>query len=351
MKLKNHFEITGIGSMPHESEEKACDIVFPNFPKIPFWPQLVNKSFLEDMMAQFSERMPGIEVDQEKKKVFINRNRNIKKEIEELNEQYASEDLEYFSISEDYAAGFYEYLHRLENLDVTMLDYLKGQITGLISFAFTVSDENGIPLFFDKELREAAVKTLSRRAQWQAAKLKNIFKDIIIFIDEPSLVFFKQAASNSKIKKEDLILYINRIVNAIHTEACYAGIHCCGDADWDFLLRTDIDILNVDAYNYGGSFVKSHERILNFLERDGIIAWGMVPTASNALKEDVNSLVAKLEHYIKLLAEKNIDRQKIINSSLITPSCGCGTLSKQDAENVIERCIKFSQLAKARIIK
>lgn len=350
MKLKNHFEITGIGSLPHEDERKACDIIFSNFHKIPFWPQLVNKSFLEDMTAQFIERMPGIGVDLRNKKVFINRSRDIKREIDELNAHYESGDLEYFSFSEDYAAGFYEYMYRLKDAKETMPDYLKGQITGPISFAFTVSDESGIPLYFDRELCEAAVKTLSLRARWQASRLKNIFKDIVIFIDEPSLVFFKRSASNSKIKKEELASYIDRIVSAIHTEACYAGLHCCADADWDFALSTDIDILNIDAYNYGESFVKSYEKISKFLERDGIIAWGMVPTAPDALKEDTNSLVAKLESYIGLLSEKKIDRQKIINSSLITPSCGCGTLSKQDAETVIARCVQFSQLAKEKII-
>ena len=349
MRLKNHFEITGIGSLPHEAEKEACDTIFSNFRRIPFWPQLVNKSFLEDMMPQFSERMPGIEVNLEKKKVFINRNRDIKKEIAELEEHYTSKDLEYFSFSEDYASGFYEYMYRLKNLDETMIDYLKGQITGPVSFAFTVSDEDGIPLYFDKELCEAAVKTLSLRARWQAARLKNIFKDVIIFIDEPSLAFFKQSAPNSKIKKEDLASYINRIAAAIHTEACFVGLHCCADADWDFALSTDIDILNIDAYNYGESFVKSHEKISKFLERDGIIAWGIVSTAPDALKEDIGDSVEKLEKYIKLLSEKKIGRQKIINSSLITPSCGCGTLSKQDAEDVIARCVKFSQLARERI--
>jgi len=350
MKLKHPFEITGIGSMPYKSEDKACDIIFPNFRRIPFWPQLVNKSFLEDMIAQFSERMPGIEVDLKKKKVFINRSRNIKKEIDELNKRYALEDLEYFSISEDFAAGFYEYIYRLKSHDNTMLDYLKGQITGPISFAFAVSDENGMPLFFDKELFEAAVKALSARARWQAARLKDVFKDIIIFIDEPSLVFFKQSASNSKIKKEELISYINRIAAAIHTEACYAGMHCCADTDWDFALSTDIDILSIDAYNYGELFVKSYKKIFDFLERDGIIAWGMVPTASDDLKKDATTLLAKLESYITFLSEKNIDRQKIINSSLLTPSCGCGVLSKPDAECVITRCVELSQLAKEKII-
>ena len=350
MKLKNPFEITGIGSMPHESEKKACDIIFTNFRRIPFWPQLVNKSFLESMMVQFSERMPGIEVDLKNKKIFINKSRDIRKEIAELNEQYVSEDFEYFSMSEDYASGFYEYLYRLKNYDNTMLDYLKGQITGPVSLAFTVTDEQGVPLFFDKELLEISIKTLSGKARWQAKRLKNLFKDIIIFIDEPSLMFFKQTASDSNIKKEELINCINKVIEAVHTETCYAGIHCCGDADWDLVLATDIDIVNFDAYNYAESFLKSHKKISNFLERGGIIAWGMVPTASNEPLESADNLVVKLESYIKLLSENGIDRKKIINSSLLTPSCGCGVLDERESENAIKLCVELSQLAKEKII-
>ena len=72
----------------------------------------------------------------------------------------------------------------------------------------------------------------------------------------------------------------------------------------------------------------------------------MIPTALGLLEEDIDTLVAKLENYIKFLSKKNIDRQKIINSSLITPSCGCGVLSERDAEDVIARLVKFSQRAK-----
>ncbi|MBL7070931.1 MAG: hypothetical protein ISS26_02010 [Candidatus Omnitrophica bacterium] len=351
MKLKNHFEATGIGSIPYNSEREACDLIFSKFKRIPFWPQLVNKSFLEDMMAQFVERMPGIEADASAKKVSVNRNRDIRKEIDELNEHYESGDLEYFSFSEDHAAGFYEYMYRLKNLDKTMLDYLKGQVTGPVSFAFSVTDSNGIPLYFDKELCGAAIKTLALKARWQAARLKEIFQDVIIFIDEPSLVFFKQAGSRSKIKKEDLASHINTVVSAIHTEACFAGLHCCADADWDFALSTDIDLISFDAYNYGRSFAENSESIAKFFERGGIIAWGMVPTAPESLKEDIGNILERLESYIGILAQKGIDRKKIINSSLITPSCGCGTLSGEEAESVITRCVDFSQLAKERIIR
>jgi len=350
VKLKNHFEITGIGSMPHEDENTACDVVFSGFRRIPFWPQLVNRSFLENMTAQFTERMPGVETDIDGKKVSINRKADIKKDIEDLNVRYDSPSPEYFSFSEDYAAGFYEYIYRLRGRDSASLDYLKGQITGPVSLCFAVSDEDGIPLFFDRELREAAVKTLCGKVRWQALKLKEIFKDIIIFVDEPSLAFFKHSASDSKIKKEDITLYLNRLLDAIHAEGCYAGIHCCGDADWDLVLSTNTDILSFDAYNYSPSFMKSREKISAFLKRDGIISWGMVPTAAEALKESAEDLAQKLASYIKELSGPNIERQRIIGSSLITPSCGCGALGRQGAEAVIKRCVRLSEIAKEDIV-
>ncbi len=349
MRLKNFFEITGIGSMPHESEKAACDVIFPNFRRIPYWPQLVHRSYLEGMMVQFTERMPGIEVDAEAKKVFFNRKRDIRAEIDELNIRHEAGDLEYFSFSEDYAAGFYEYLYRLRDHDNTMLDYLKGHITGPVSFAFTVTDEDGIPIFFDKEICEAVVKTLASKARWQAVKLKNIFKDIVIFIDEPSLALFKHTASGSRIRKEDIAAYINRVVDAVHVEGCYAGLHCCGDADWDLVLSTNIDIISFDVYNYGRAFTDSSESIRRFLERDGIIAWGIVPTAEEALRDNPETLTEKLQSHIDVLVSQGIEKRRIVRSSLITPSCGCGALENKDAEDVISHCVAVSQLARAKI--
>ena len=158
MKLKNYFEITGIGSVPYRDEKKACDVVFHNFRRIPFWPQIVNKSFLEGMTAQFAERIPGIEVNPEKREVHINRSPDTKREIEDLERRCVSRDLEYFSISEDCASGFYEYLYRLKDHDNTAIDYLKGQITGPVSFGLSVSDEDKVPLFFDRELFEERLR-------------------------------------------------------------------------------------------------------------------------------------------------------------------------------------------------
>ncbi|MFH0839796.1 MAG: hypothetical protein V1883_02125 [Candidatus Omnitrophota bacterium] len=309
---------------------------------------MVNKSFLEGMTVQFAERMPGIEVDIGKKEVFIARSRDIRAEIEDLERRCARRDLDFFSISEDYASGLYEYLYRLKDHDNAMIDYLKGQVTGPVSFGLSVTDEDKVPLFFDKELFDAAVKTLSQRARWQASRLKEIFRDIILFVDEPSLSYFKEAGRSSKINKEGLALSVGRVTSAIRREDCYAGIHCCGDADWDLVLSCGIDILSFDAYSYGESLIKSSEKISDFVLKGGIIAWGIVPSAALAGKESKDSLTGKLDSYVNLLSKK-LDREKIIKASLITPSCGLGALDESTCESTIKLCVEVSEAAKKRI--
>ena len=350
MKIKNPFTITGIGSVPHKSEREACDAVFSSFGKIPFWPQLVKKSFREDMLCQYTERMPGIVADTDSGRVVLKRNPRAEIEAEELKKRYEDGELDYFSMSEDYASGFYEYLYRLKSRDLSDTDYLKGQITGPVSLTFGIYDTDGVPLYFDAGFREAAVKTLEMRARWQALKLKGISKDVIIFIDEPTLAFFKNTAKNSRIKKEDLAVYINRIASAIHAEGCYAGMHCCADADWNFALSTDIDIISFDSFKYAQGFLESFEAIKRFLERGGIIAWGMVPTTADSVDTEAGVLAGMLGGYFKRLEEKGLEGRAIRESSLITPSCGCGALGREEAEKVFGVCSDLSSLAQEEIL-
>ena len=61
---------TAMGIMPHSDVEKALKLVLGL--DIPFWPQLPNVSFYEDMYAQTSQNFPGITVAPEEGKVSFN---------------------------------------------------------------------------------------------------------------------------------------------------------------------------------------------------------------------------------------------------------------------------------------
>ena len=56
------------------------------------------------------------------------------------------------------------------------------------------------------------------------------------------------------------------------------GIHLCGNPDWDFLLNLDMDILSLDVYTNAEIFAACAGSIKKFLDRGGVLVWGIVPT-------------------------------------------------------------------------
>ena len=72
-----------------------------------------------------------------------------------------------------------------------------------------------------------------------------------------------------------------------------------------------------------------------------ILAWGIVPTsnAEDIDRETTDSLISKWEDKAAQIELLGIDRSQILAQSLITPSCGTGSLN-------IERAIKVLDLTK-----
>ena len=57
-----------MGIMPHRDVAKALELSFSL--DIPFWPQLPNVSYYEDMYAPASQHFPGLTVDVENKRIY-----------------------------------------------------------------------------------------------------------------------------------------------------------------------------------------------------------------------------------------------------------------------------------------
>lgn len=330
------FDATGIGSVPFKDPKLACRIIFDNFQTIPFWPQLQRRSFLENMYAQFSERLPGIVIDEANKSIHLDTT-GVAETIEEVYQNYLDNNVEFFKISERFAAGFYEFLNALEKVPNTV-KYVKGHIVGPISYALSVTDENKKAIIHDRDLFELLTKTLVMKARWQIRKLKKLFPSVIIFIDEPYLVSIGSSFVN--INREEAFGRFDEVVAAIKSEGALAGVHCCGNTDWPLLLDRGLDILNFDAYNFAKEFSLYASDVGKFLEKPtSTIAWGIVPSSEEIEKTPAKALAKRLESAIQMLADKGISRDI---SSIITPSCGVGLLEEGQAKKILETARELS---------
>ncbi len=330
---------TAIGSLPHQDVERACEIVLESFPQIPAWPQLPRLNLRESMYIQVSEGMPCLILDEEKRKVYFQTKGDITGELEKFYEKIIEDKVDHFEISQEYAAGFYFFIDLLrKNLSRKEggagILALKGQLIGPISFGLTVTDENRKSILYHEQLVDAVVKTCEMKARWQIIRMKEVFPQVIIFIDEPYLASFGSAAT--PIGGHEVVTYLNPVIDSIHSEGAIAGIHCCGNTDWSILMDTKVDIISFDAYGYLETISLYPEKLKEFLSQGRYLAWGIVPASSKAMEEEIKSLIKRFEDGLKLLVSKGIKREMILENLLITPSCGTGTLPVEVAEKVVK---------------
>lgn len=328
--MKFNFDATGIGSVPFKDARTACGVIFDSFATIPFWPQLPKSSFLENMYVQFSESLPGMVIDEANKSIHVEA-AGVAETIEEVYQNCLDGNTDFFRISETHARGFYEFLERLK-APPKSAKFVKGHITGPISYALTVTTETKKALIHDKDLFEILTKVLCMKARWQIKKLKKLFPSVIIFIDEPYLVSIGSSFVNINI--EEAFAKLDELIAAIKSEGALAGLHCCGNTDWSMLLKRDLDILNFDSYNYIKEFLLYGADIKAFLAKGATIAWGIVPSSDAVDKENGKSIAEKLRGEFKMLADKGIPADNI--SSIITPSCGLGSLDEDRARKILE---------------
>ncbi len=341
MKPNFNFQATGIGSVPFTESRTSCEIVLDLLPSIPFWPQLVRQSYLEDMTIQFSENLPLLEINHESRNLIIRRE-EVESALVTFYERFMEEDISYFSISREYATGLYDMIDLVKNNPEKVGSYIKGQSVGPLTFAASIKDRAGKSALSDPNLMDALTKGLAIKALWQVNKLKETGKIPIIFFDEPYLSGFGSAFS--PIERDEIIRVLGEVFAYLRERVeILIGIHCCGNTDWAMLLESGPNIINFDAFSFMDTFLLYPEALSKFIEKGGIIAWGIVPTSEYTDTITMEDLSSRLVKGLEYLKEIGFSAEQISRQSMITPSCGMGTMAPSSAQGVLELLAKVSR--------
>lgn len=335
------FIATGIGSLPHTDPIEAVQIVKRFFPDMPHWPQLPVNNSAEGLIGQYIAPLVRLGlVDKEStSSPFFVRQSSWLDQLTEFYDQYLrvsegdNEALSYFNFPPEYAKGFWAFIDELSNDGFLNAKFIKGQVTGPITLGLQLTDQNKRSSYYDEELRDIVVKSIALQASWQVKTLSKFETPVVIFIDEPGLYAYGQS-THITLNKQEIIDELNIIVDIIHSSGGTAGIHVCASTDWGMLLESRIDILNFDAFEYFSTLSLYPEQIRSFLQRGGVLAWGIVPTSEKVLTYDADQLAQMLNGHIETLVGKGIDRDALCKQIMITPSCGVGTLKVETAKKV-----------------
>ena len=281
------------------------------------------------MYVQYSQGFPGVVVDDEAGKIYVDTSGDLTQPLAEFYDAYLKNDTEPFAMTPDVSSG----LHAFLSLKDPSPRAVKGQVVGPVTWGLMVVDEKGKAVLYDDTLGDVLPRFLKLKAAWQEKVLSRLCRNTIMFIDEPYMASF--GSSYVAVSEEKVISLLEEVFSGL---SGIKGIHCCGNTDWSVLLKTSTDIISFDTYEFAGSLALYPAEVNKFLARGGAIAWGIVPNEVETLaKETVASLKDRLEEAITPFTKDGTPFREILSHSLLTPACGLARLgSEEAAEQALE---------------
>lgn len=328
------------GGLPHTDPAEAWKALLTRFPEIPSWPRLPRKSNLENMYTQYSERFPGISL--ENGGILVNRNADLDLGLEQLYLAYLEGDLSYGDTGAEYASALDSLLTGQVALPGTPVA-IKGEITGPVSWGLTIVDQDRRPILYDEVLEDAVAKHLRLKAAWQEHALAQFCPQTLMVVNEPYMSSYGTPAVSLSATR-----IIEMFEDVFSGLSGLKGIQCSGTTDWALLMSTSADLISFDAYDYIESFASAADDLVRFVDRGGIVVWGIVPAGGAARSESVDALVARLEADLDLLAEAGVSRERLVSQAMISPSASLAALSVPLAEHVLDLTNNVSRAMQAR---
>jgi hypothetical protein len=298
---------TGIGSLPHDDPVAAAELVLRCLPDLPAAPQLPARDPREGMIAQWLEALPEITVDGAGTAVVAG----------------ASDAAPECRFDSGAHTGLLAFLDVAAARDARPLR-VKVQLTGPLTLGVAL-EAAGMPT--KRAFRRAAEATRAWSVAIEhlvASRLPDA--GLVLFFDEPALVSWR--GGEGPLDRESAIDVLSGALAAVD---CVTGVHVCGDGDVGLALEAGPQVLGVEV---GDTLVRDTVALARFLDGDGWIAWGAVPT-DRPVGESADPHWRTLARVWCDLTRRGCDPVPLRTRGLITPACGLAGYGASQAERVL----------------
>lgn len=335
------WAFTGLGSLPLRDPAEAVDLILNRFPDFPFWPQLPPRSKAEDIRLQFAAGLPCLKADFKSGRVAVDPAADRVECLTAFYEAEMSNDLAPFALTSEIAPGFSLLTQELAARNLAP-GRLKGQTIGPLTFLAAAKDAAGRMVLHDEELAQACARGLGLAGAWQAVNLPPTGHRPLIMIDDPG--FYLVGSAHLGLDKTRAVDLLNQTVEPIIAFGGLAGVHSCANLDWSLLLNSQVQVLSFDAFSFGRSLILYADAVIGFLERGGVLAWGLVPTTAYTGLQSPDQLLALAEELKTELIKAGAPPARLEEQALLTPACGLGALSPDTALAVLDLLAATAEL-------
>lgn len=170
--------------------------------------------------------------------------------------------------------------------------------------------------------------------------VQKLCPNVLFFFDEPGLSVLDMHQGHQKEGIEDLKLWAGELKE----EGVAVGVHCCSDAPWAQLLDIPLDVIAFDAELSLVSILKEKKSLKKWHQQGGRLAVGIVPTEIGPDWDAAERARVVQQAAVQFLGKKG--GLEILKNSLLTPACGLGLRSPDEARQVFKELRKVQDILK-----
>jgi hypothetical protein len=328
---------TGVGALPHTDPVQACNDVLALMPAFPYIPTLPDRNLLESIVFNDSEQLPGRVIREDR--LLFDSTRDQTVAMEKVYLDYVEGNFADYGLHREYASAFIEMMGRR----LPAAKVLKCQVTGPVTFGMQVVDADKRPIYYDSQLADVLSKMIALKVRWCEEEMRRCtgVSETVVVLNEPYL-----ASLGSSVVPVDKETVRSGWQDIASITTGGLGVHCCSNTDWEFVISLDPSVISMDAYATAKEFLLYADSLVSYMERGGVIAWGIVPADHRIFVTETTDTLYEKYRAIRTQLTERMPEELFDARSLITPSCGIrfadreGSLAIMGAAAEISRRIR-----------
>jgi hypothetical protein len=234
---------------------------------------------------------------------------------------------------------------QLRHLEHARAPIARAEISGPLSLALQIVDDQERPLAYDPAMREALAQQLTLRAAWLSEQISSHLGAAMVCLDEPFL-----DALSSPFAPLDYDEGFALLARTLAEAPAPRGLCVSGQTNWATVLALPADIIFFDAYEHEAGLIQAASAVAGYLDRGGTLGWGLVPNDPATLtQERVETLARRFESAVEYLAAAgSILPERIRGAALISTSGSLAHLPPPQAAQAAALCGEVSAHLRAK---
>jgi hypothetical protein len=241
-----------------------------------------------------------------------------------------------YGLHAEYASAFIEMMTR----KIPHAKVLKCQVTGPVTFGMQVVDADKRPIYYDAQIADVLSKMIALKARWceNEMKTRTGVPEPLVVLNEPYL-----ASLGSTVVPVDRDTVRAGWADISSMVEGGLGIHCCSNTDWEFVMSLNPSVISLDAYSTAREFLLYSDAVISYMERGGVVAWGIVPSDSRVFSSE--TMASLFEKYLAIRSSlcNRMPESLFDSRSMITPSCGIRFADREGSIAIMRTAARISQ--------